>query len=65
MTGLGTNGPADDVVEDVGVGTDELLSLGFTGTKIHKLNLYVPQNLLIGNLHLLKRQKQREVAMTG
>lgn len=57
VTGLGTNEPADSV-EVVKTGADELLSVGFTETKTHKLKLYVAQNLLTGtSLHLLKRQK--------
>lgn len=56
VTGLGTNEPAHGV-EVVGPGVDELLTVGFTETKRYKLKLYVAQNLLTSNLHLLKCQK--------
>lgn len=43
VTCLGTNETADGV-EDEGAGTDEMLRLGFTETKKHKLKLFVAKN---------------------
>lgn len=43
VTCLGTNETADGV-EDEGTGTDEMLRLGFTETKKHKLKLFVAKN---------------------